>query len=216
MVFAAVLAFAAAEGEPVAEPEAEAVAPKVIAPLSYALPYAFPTAYSAPLVYNYQPVVQKLVPKEYDVEVKSYQLELKETGCKNSFGNPVPCRSRRSPQDTAAPAKPAETPAAPAAAAPAAAAPAAEKPVEAVPAPVPTARLLPYFYNNAYAGVPLTYAATNVAPLTYAAPAPVVYKAVEPKVVEIEVPTPKFKSVVEKVPVQPLCQNMYGFPVPCA
>jgi len=45
--------------------------------------------------------------------------------------------------------------------------------------------------------------------------APVVTYA-EPKVQEIEVPTPVYKNVVEKVPLQPLCQNHLGFAVPCA
>merc|ERR1712141_840943 len=35
----------------------------------------------------------------------------------------------------------------------------------------------------------------------------------EPKVVEIEVPTPVYKEVVEKVPIAPACQNHLGFPV---
>jgi hypothetical protein len=207
-----------------AAPAAEA--PKVASVLPYAFPgYAYPSiystgltytqpiAYSSPLVYNYQPVVQKLVPKEYEVEIKTYQAELVDTGCKNSFGVSVPCaaaKTKRSPQDSDAEAAPAE--AAPAEAAEEKPAETAEeKPAEAV-AVAPQARLLPYYYTNAYNAVPLTYAAQ---PLTYTYPA-VTYKALEPKVQEIEVPTPKFKTVVEKVPIQPACQNMYGFAVPCA
>ena len=38
----------------------------------------------------------KYVPKEYEVEVKSFQPELVQTGCVNSFGTPVPCREKRS------------------------------------------------------------------------------------------------------------------------
>merc|ERR1711948_2434 len=41
------------------------------------------------------------------------------------------------------------------------------------------------------------------------------YKALPTKVHEIEVPTPQLKKVVEKVPVQPLCTNNFGLPVPC-
>ena len=37
----------------------------------------------------------------------------------------------------------------------------------------------------------------------------------EPKVHEIEVPTITYKHVVEKVPIQPACQNHLGFAVPC-
>jgi len=206
-------------------------APKVAAVLPYAFPsvystgltYAQPIAYSSPLVYNYQPVIQKFVPKEYEVEVKTYQAELVETGCKNSFGVSVPCaRKRRSPQEeepaaTEAPAEAAraEAEAAPAEAeaAPAEAAPAEAAPAEAAPAAAPAAKLLPYYYTNAYNTLPLTYAVHH--PLTYTYPA-ITYKAIEPKIQEIEVPTPKFKTVVEKIPIQPACQNMYGFAVPCA
>merc|ERR1711878_258409 len=40
-------------------------------------------------------------------------------------------------------------------------------------------------------------------------------KVLEPKTVEIEVPTPVLKEVEVKVPVGPACQNHLGFPVPC-
>merc|ERR1711948_239259 len=52
-------------------------------------------------------------------------------------------------------------------------------------------------------------------PVTYHAPTVVKYKALPTKVHEIEVPTPQLKKVVEKVPVQPLCTNNFGLPVPC-
>ena len=225
LVFVVTLAVVAAQEEKKEEAApAAAEAPKVasVLPLTFPGGYAYPSvysagltytqpiAYSSPLVYNYQPVIQKFVPKEYEVEVKTYQAELVDTGCKNSFGVSVPCaaaKTKRSPQDPAP-----EAEAAPADAAPAEAAPAPEeKPVVVAPV-VPQARLLPYYYSNAYNTVPLTYAAQ---PLTYTYPA-VTYKAIEPKIQEIEVPTPKFKTVVEKVPIQPACQNMYGFAVPCA
>jgi len=211
------------------------------------LTYAYPTAYSSPLVYTYQPVVQKLVPKEYEVEIKTYEAELVNTGCTNVFGVAVPCaKAKRQAEEEAAPATeapaaaeeaapaaeeaaPAAEEAAPAAeeAAPAAeeAAPAAEeaapaeeaKVEEAAPA-APALPLTPYYYTNAYAApvVAGTYAYSH--PLTYTYPyaAPIAYKAIEPKVQEIEVPTPKFKTVVEKIPIQPLCQNHLGFAVPCA
>ena len=44
----------------------------------------------------------KYVPKEYEVEVKSFQPELVQTGCVNSFGTPVPCRAKRSADEAAA------------------------------------------------------------------------------------------------------------------
>jgi hypothetical protein len=206
-------------------------------------------------VYTYQPVVQKFVPKEYEVEIKTYEAELVNTGCTNVFGVAVPCvKAKRQAEEEAAPAAeeaapaaeeaapaaeeaapaaeeaapaaeeaaPAAEEAAPAAeeAAPAAeeAAPAAEeaKVEEAAPA-APALPLAPYYYTNAYAPfVAGAYAYSH--PLTYTYPyaAPIAYKAIEPKVQEIEVPTPKFKTVVEKIPIQPLCQNHLGFAVPCA
>merc|ERR1712039_971801 len=65
-----------------------------------------------------------------------------------------------------------------------------------------------------------TVAVTNAVqhvhyPVTYHAPTVVKYKALPTKVHEIEVPTPQLKKVVEKVPVQPLCTNNFGLPVPC-
>ena len=56
----------------------------------------------------------KYVPKEVEIEVKTYQPELIETGCANIFGTPVPCfqageaRKRRSAEEVAA-ATPAAT-----------------------------------------------------------------------------------------------------------
>merc|ERR1712203_911908 len=48
---------------------------------------------------------------------------------------------------------------------------------------------------------------------------PTVYKyntkVLPGKVHEVEVPTPQFRKVVEKVPIKPLCTNNFGAPVPC-
>ena len=97
------------------------------------------------------------------------------------------------------------------------AAPAEEAKVEEVAPVVAAAPLAPYYYTNLYNPIVTgaAYAYAHHHPLTYSYPY-VQYQALEPKVHEIEVPTPKFKTVVEKVPIQPACQNMYGFPVPCA
>ena len=130
------------------------------------------------------PVQYKYVPNEVEIEVKSFQPELVETGCKNSFGNPVPCflpgeaRRKRSADE--------ETPA----------------------ATVPLAAA-PYFYGGypyahglGYAGYPYGFAAPKVT-------------VPEPIVKEIPFNTPVYKQVVEKVPIQPACQNGAGFAVPC-
>merc|ERR1739838_547731 len=84
----------------------------------------------------------------------------------------------------------------------------------AIPSPVqykyvpyagyPYAAGLPY----AHAGLPYAHAG-----LGYAAYPHVTYA--KPVVQEIEVPTPVYKNVVEKVPLQPLCQNHLGLAVPC-
>ncbi len=84
------------------------------------IPYAIPSAYSSSL-HTFKPV---LIPKEYNVEVKNYQVKFAENLSKQFFNVPVPdARSKRSPQQQAVvvavppkPAKPAEvvTPAAPA------------------------------------------------------------------------------------------------------
>ena len=141
------------------------------------------------------PIQYKYVPKEVEIEVKTYQPEVAATGCVNAFGNPVPCAARKR-RDTEEAAEVAE------------AAPAAPK-LE-----------LPYYYapyaHYAHApvalGTPLTYSA----PLAYHhVAAPVQYTIPEPEVREIEVPTPVYKQVVEKVPLTPACQNAMGFPVPC-
>merc|ERR1711934_710711 len=157
-----------------AEEEASAaVLPALGYPYAFggAYPYAYGHGALAPAAYTIpSPVQYKYVPKEVEIEVKTYQPELIETGCANIFGTPVPCfqageaRKRRSAEEVAA------------------ATPAATLPL-------------------AYAGYP--YAACPH--VTYA----------KPGVQEIEVPTPVYKNVVEKIPLQPLCQNHLGLAVPC-
>merc|ERR1711936_195247 len=69
------------------------------------------------------------------------------------------------------------------------------------------------------ATVPLAAAPYFYGGYPYAAPAP--YFAApkvtipDPIVKEIPVNTPVYKQVVEKVPIQPACQNGLGFAVPC-
>merc|ERR1712127_121056 len=149
-----------------------------------AYPYAYGHGALAPAAYTIpSPVQYKYVPKDVEIEVKTYQPELIETGCANIFGTPVPCfqegeaRKRRSAEEVAA------------------ATPAATLPLAY--AGYPYAAGLPY----AHAG------------LGYAAYPHVTYA--KPVVQEIEVPTPVYKNVVEKVPLQPLCQNHLGLAVPC-
>merc|ERR1739848_662083 len=166
---------------------AEEEAPAAVLPaLGYpyaAYPYAYGHGALAPAAYTIpSPVQYKYVPKEVEIEVKTYQPELIETGCANSFGTPVPCfqageaRKRRSAEEVAA-ATPAAT--------------------------------LPLAYAGyPYAGLPYAHAG-----LGYAAYPHVTYA--KPVVQEIEVPTPVYKNVVEKVPLQPLCQNHLGLAVPC-
>merc|ERR1712153_63619 len=147
----------------------------------YAFGGAYPYAYGHGAAYTIpSPVQYKYVPKEVEIEVKTYQPELIDTGCANIFGTPVPCfqegeaRKKRAAEEVAA-ATPAAT-------------------VPLAYAGYPYAAGLPY----AHAG----YAYPHV---TYA----------KPVVQEIEVPTPVYKQVVEKVPLAPLCQNHLGYAVPC-
>merc|ERR1712172_140520 len=145
-----------------------------------AYPYAYGHGALAPAAYTIpSPVQYKYVPKDVEIEVKTYQPELIETGCANIFGTPVPChqegeaRKRRSAEEVAA------------------ATPAATLPLAYAG--------LPY----AHAGLPYAHAG-----LGYAAYPHVTYA--KPVVQEIEVPTPVYKQVVEKVPLAPLCQNHLG------
>merc|ERR1711936_1163758 len=167
--------------------EEAAPAPAAL-PLPYwgglgAYPYALPHAYhAAPAAVTLpSPVQYQYVPKEVEIEVKTYQPELIETGCKNSFGTPVPCfiageaRKKRDAEEAAA------------------VVPAATLPLAYAGYPYAGHLGYPYAHHVAYPHV------------TYA----------KPVVQEIEVPTPVYKQVVEKVPLQPLCQNHLGLAVPC-
>merc|ERR1711956_95799 len=58
----------------------------------YAFGGAYPYAYGHGAAYTIpSPVQYKYVPKEVEIEVKTYQPELIDTGCANIFGTPVPC-----------------------------------------------------------------------------------------------------------------------------
>merc|ERR1712025_824044 len=154
----------------VAFAEEEAPKPLLLPALGYpygGYPYAYahPTVQvAAPEITLPAPVQYKYVPKEVEIEVKSFQPELVQTGCINNFGNAVPCaiageaRRKRSAEET----------------------PAATVPFVAAP--------------------------------YYAAPKVTIP---EPIVKEIPVQTPVYKQVVEKVLIQPICQNGAGFAVPC-
>jgi hypothetical protein len=77
------------------------------------VPYPIPPAYSSSL-HTFEPVLQRLIPKEYNVEVKNYQVKFAKNLSKQFFNVPVPnARSKRSPQQQAVavppmPAMPAE------------------------------------------------------------------------------------------------------------
>merc|ERR1712194_227510 len=142
----------------------------------YAFGGAYPYAYGHGAAYTIpSPVQYKYVPKEVEIEVKTYQPELIDTGCANIFGTPVPCFQEG-----------------------AAATPAATVPLAY--AGYPYAAGLPY----AHAGLGYAHAGYAYPHVTYA----------KPVVQEIEVPTPVYKQVVEKVPLAPLCQNHLGYAVP--
>ncbi|TRY66988.1 hypothetical protein TCAL_15863 [Tigriopus californicus] len=186
-------------------------------PLAYNnLPYAYNTL---PYAYNtlpIQPVETKFVPEEFDVEVKTYELEKVETGCKNIFGLDVPCakKEKRSADEDMTVVE----------VAPEAETSEVEAEAEAKPA-VYAANTLPLTYNtlpvafNTYNTLPLAYnnlpLAYNTLPVAYNT-LPLAYKTLEPKTQEVKVPTPVFKTVVEKIPVGPSCQNEWGLLVPCA
>ena len=148
---------------------------------------AAPYALGAPLSYTYTPHVIKPVVKEVEVPIKQITYGIKETGCTNVFGFPVPClaegeaRRKRSADEEAA---------------------------EAAPA-APVLAYAGFPYTAAY-GYPYTLPYT----LPYAA-APVV-KVAEPTVTEVEVPQIVYKTVEEKIDLAPLCHNGFGAPVPCA
>merc|ERR1712072_579447 len=94
----------------------------VLASLAVASAQVLPLGYHglglgyAGIVHPYAAHVVKPVVKEVEVPVTTIKFEVAETGCKNSFGNPVPCkREAEDAVEVGAEAAPAE--AAPAAAA---------------------------------------------------------------------------------------------------
>merc|ERR1711978_705640 len=97
-----------------ADEEMAAEAPKAVLPAAspfnyYGLPYAY--HHAAPLTYTVPaPIQYKYVPKEVEIEVKTYKPEIETTGCMNSFGNPVPCRARRDADEEAEAPKAVEVP----------------------------------------------------------------------------------------------------------
>ena len=141
----------------------------------------FASAYSAPQLFGYPyglsaysypyavPNLIKPVLKEVEVPVKTIQYVAAETGCKNSFGAPVPCARRRRE--------------------------AAEEEAEAAEAPAAVPAVLPYGLPYGLGlGLPYSYAS----PLTYSVAAPVIkptvtevevpqYKFV-PEVQKVELP----------------------------
>merc|ERR1712036_113109 len=149
------------------------------------------------LPHTYGANIVKPVAKEIEVPVTTIKLEAAETGCANSFGNPVPClqegeaRKKREADD--------------------------EAEAEAAPA----ATVLPLGYAGlGYAGLGypglgynglgyngLGYAGLAGLPYTTALPAPTV--------TEVEVPQYKLVPQEKVVEVAPACQNAWGFPVPC-
>merc|ERR1712180_190064 len=150
------------------------------------------------LPYTYGANIVKPVAKEIEVPVTTIKLEAAETGCANSFGNPVPClqegeaRKRREADDEAAPA----------------------------------ATVLPLGYAGlgyaglGYAGLGypgLGYAGLGYNGLGYAGLAGLPYTTAlpAPTVTEVEVPQYKLVPQEKVVEVAPACQNAWGFPVPC-
>merc|ERR1712111_190524 len=89
-----------------ADEEQPAVLPAFGYPYA-AYPYAH-AYHAAPAITLPSPVQYQYVPKEVEIEVKTFQPELIDTGCKNSFGTPVPCfqegeaRKRRDAEEAAA------------------------------------------------------------------------------------------------------------------
>ncbi len=176
------------------EPERKKIEYKLpeLKPLEYKLPEI------KPITYTYQPVQTKFVPKEYEVPVHTVEYEAVGTMCENAFGQNVPCKkAKRSAEEMKEEEK---------------------KALQVLPY-----GLSPFGYNTAalpYAyGSPLAYStpyAAYASPLAYTVPRPVEYKALEPKIQEIEVPKPVLKKVVTKIQVGPTCFNGNGFPVLCA
>merc|ERR1712114_58144 len=149
------------------------------------------------LPYTYGANIVKPVAKEIEVPVTTIKLEAAETGCANSFGNPVPClqegeaRKKREADD--------------------------EAEAEAAPA----ATVLPLGYAGlGYAGLGyagLGYAGLGYNGLGYAGLAGLPYTTALPAPTVTEVEVPQYKLVPQEKVVEgaPACQNAWGFPVPC-
>merc|ERR1712240_783019 len=144
------------------------------------------------LPYTYGANIVKPVAKEIEVPVTTIKLEAAETGCANSFGNPVPwlqegeARKKREADD------------------------------EAEAEGAPAATVLPLGYAGlGYAG--LGYAGLGYNGLGYAGLAGLPYTTAlpAPTVTEVEVPQYKLVPQEKVVEVAPACQNAWGFPVPC-
>merc|ERR1712058_73224 len=138
----------------------------VLASLAVASAQVLPLGYHglglgyAGIVHPYAAHVVKPVVKEVEVPVTTLKFEVAETGCKNSFGNPVPCkREAEDAVEVGAEAAPAE-------AAPAAAA------------------VLPLGLPFGYAGV--GYHGIGLPALTYAAPTVTEVEVPQDKVVELQ------------------------------
>merc|ERR1711872_489829 len=123
----------------------------------------YPYALGSPLTYTYTPHVYKPVVKEVEVEAPYVTYAVKETGCTNSFGLPVPClqegearRKRSADEEEAAEAAP------------------------AVAAPLLTYAGLPYSYGYPYAAAPAVKVAEPT--VTEVEIPQIVYKPVEKKV----------------------------------
>merc|ERR1712112_421025 len=123
----------------------------------------YPYALGSPLTYTYTPHVYKPVVKEVEVEVPHLTYAVKETGCTNNFGLPVPClaegeaRRKRSADEEEA----------------------AEEAAPAAAAPLLTYAGLPYSYGYPYAAVPAVKIAEPT--VTEVEIPQIVYKPVEQK-----------------------------------
>merc|ERR1711964_480471 len=123
----------------------------VLASLTVASAQVLPLGYHglgvgyAGIVHPYAAHVVKPVVKEVEVPVTTLKFEVAETGCKNSFGNPVPCK-REAAED------------------------AVEVGADAAPveAAAPAAAVLPLGLPFGYAGV--GYHGIGLPAVTYAAP----------------------------------------------
>ena len=204
-MFAVALAAVRAEEMAVAEEMPVAEEKPVLtyaSPLAYAHhPFAYPVAhpYYSPVVYNTHKVVTpvaapvKEVTYEYQPEVtkyvaKPYDVEVK-------FQEPELVKTLcKNNQGFHVPCR-------------------QKRDTVAV---APAAAVHHSYFPTVYNVPRVTYPVAYQHPVAYHTPTVVKYKALPTKVHEIEVPTPQLRKVVEKIPLQPLCTNNFGFPVACA